>query len=99
MKLTRIGLLFPSISLLRDLFFFLFCQHNAPPPPALLDGEEIEEVIDTLTERVADSLMHTLNLLKLTMMKVDHQIWIISMNIEVRKKLMLELSLMMLHTR
>jgi hypothetical protein len=42
-------------------------------------------------------LMHTLNLLKVTM-KVVHQIWMSLMTMEVRKKKKLERSLMMLHT-
>jgi hypothetical protein len=42
-------------------------------PPAPLNAEEIEEVIDTLTERLAALiLMHTLNLLKVMMMKAAH---------------------------
>jgi hypothetical protein len=54
-------------------------EREDDPPPAPLNAEEIEELIDTLTERLAALchkmiLMHTLNLLKVTMLKVAHQI-------------------------
>jgi hypothetical protein len=65
------------------------------PPPALLDAEEIEKVIGTLTERLAALshkmilMQHTLNLLKVMMMKVACQIWKILMTMQVRKNIML----------
>jgi hypothetical protein len=37
--------------------------------------------------------------LKVLMMKVARQIWLISMTMEVRKKMKLEWSMLMLHTR
>jgi hypothetical protein len=74
------------------------------PTPALLDAEKNEEVIDTLTGNVLllchkMILMQTLNLLKVMMMKVAHQMWMIWMTMEVRNKMKLDRSLMMLHTR
>jgi hypothetical protein len=61
-----------------------------------LHDEEPEESEDDPPPALL--LMHTLNFLKVMMMKVAHQIWMISMTMEVRKKKKLEQSLMMLHT-
>jgi hypothetical protein len=86
------------MELIRDFFFFVCCRRNDP-----YDAEEIEEVIDTLTEHLAALsqmiLMHTLYLLKVMMMKVAHQICMISTNLDVRKKMKLERSMRMLRTR
>jgi hypothetical protein len=67
--------------------------------------EFLEDVHDEVPEESGDDhhpallLMQTLNIFKVMMMKVAHQIWMISMTMEVRKKKKLERSFMMIHTR
>jgi hypothetical protein len=60
-----------------------------------LHDEELKESEDDPPPALL--LMHTLNLLKVMMMKVAHRIWMISMTMEVRRKKKLERSLIMLH--
>jgi hypothetical protein len=61
-----------------------------------LHDEEPEESEDDPPS--CSSIDAYLEFLKVMMMKVAHQIWMISMTMEVRKKKKLEQSLMMLHT-